>query len=34
MNKVELLGRLVKDPEVRNSQGGNPLAICRFTLAV
>lgn len=34
MNKVELLGRLVKDPEVRYSQGGNPLAICRFTLAV
>ncbi|WP_312070412.1 single-stranded DNA-binding protein [Anaerotignum propionicum] len=34
MNKVELLGRLVKDPEVRYSQGGDPLAICRFTLAV
>lgn len=34
MNKVELLGRLVRDPEVRYSQGANPLAICRFTLAV
>lgn len=34
MNKVILLGRLVKDPEVRYSQGAEPLAIARYTLAV
>ena len=35
MNKVVLMGRLTRDPEVRYSQGGeNPLAIARFTLAV
>jgi len=35
MNKVILMGRLTRDPEVRYSQGGeNPLAIARFTLAV
>ena len=34
MNKVILMGRLTRDPEVRYSQGGdNPLAIARFTLA-
>ena len=33
MNKVILMGRLTRDPEVRYSQGENPLAIARFTLA-
>ena len=34
MNKVILMGRLSKDPEVRYSQGNNAMAIARFTLAV
>jgi single-strand DNA-binding protein len=34
MNKVQLLGRLTKDPEVRYSQGAEPIAIARYTLAV
>lgn len=34
MNKVILMGRLVKEPEVRYSQGAEPLAIARYTLAV
>lgn len=34
MNKVILVGRLVRDPEVRYTQGDNPMAIARYTLAV
>ena len=34
MNKVILLGRLTRDPEVRYSQGENATCIARFTLAV
>ena len=34
MNKVILMGRLTRDPEVRYSQGENPSAIARYTLAV
>ena len=34
MNKVILIGRLTRDPEVRYSQGENALAIARYTLAV
>lgn len=34
MNKVILMGRLARDPEVRYSQGAEPLAIGRYTLAV
>ena len=34
MNKVVLMGRLTRDPEVRYSQGENALAIARYTLAV
>ena len=34
MNKVILMGRLTKDPEVRYSQGSEPLAVARYTLAV
>ena len=32
MNKVILIGRLTRDPEVRTSQDGKPVA--RYTLAV
>ena len=34
MNKVVLMGRLTRDPDVRYSQGEPPLAIARYTLAV
>ena len=34
MNKVILMGRLTRDPEVRYSQGENAIAIARYTLAV
>ena len=34
MNKVILMGRLARDPEVRYSQGAEPMAVARYTLAV
>ena len=34
MNKVILMGRCTRDPEVRYSQGDNAMAIARYTLAV
>ena len=34
MNKVILMGRLVRDVDVRYSQGEKPMAIARYTLAV
>ena len=34
MNKCILIGRLVKDPDVRYSQGQKSMAIARYTLAV
>lgn len=34
MNKVILLGRLTKDPDVRQSQGAEPVTIARYMLAV
>ena len=34
MNKVILMGRLTRDPEVRYSAGDNSMAIARYTLAV
>ena len=34
MNKVILIGRLTRDPDVRYSAGENALAIARYTLAV
>ena len=34
MNKVILIGRLTKDVETRYSQGNEPMAISRYTLAV
>ena len=34
MNKTILLGRLVRDPEVRYTQGDNSTANARFSVAV
>ena len=34
MNKVILMGRLTRDPDVRYSNGENVTAVARFTLAV
>ena len=34
MNKVVLVGRLTRDPEIRYSQGENSMAITRYTVAV
>ena len=34
MNKVILMGRLTRDPEVRYSQGEQAMAVARYTLAV
>lgn len=34
MNKVILMGRLTRDPEIRYSSGNEPTAIARYTLAV
>lgn len=34
MNKVILLGRLTKDPEVSYTSGAEPLAVAKYSLAV
>ena len=34
MNKVILCGRLTRDPEIRYSQGNNPTAVARGSIAV
>lgn len=34
MNKVILIGRLVADPELRYTQGNNPMAVAHYRLAV
>mgnify|MGYP001625192402 FL=1 len=34
MNKVILMGRIVRDPDVRYSSGEKPTAVARYTLAV
>ncbi|WP_124068040.1 single-stranded DNA-binding protein [Clostridium sp. E02] len=34
MNRVIIMGRLTRDPEVRYSQGERTMAIARYTLAV
>lgn len=34
MNKVILMGRLTRDPEVRYTQGENAMAIAKYSLAV
>lgn len=34
MNKVIIMGRLTCDPEIRYTDGADPMAIARFTVAV
>lgn len=34
MNKVILMGRLTKDPEIRYSQAAEPVCVANYTLAV
>ena len=34
MNKVILMGRLTRDPDIRYSAGDNAMAVARYTLAV
>jgi len=34
MNKVIMMGRLTRDPEIRYSQNGDQMCIARYTLAV
>lgn len=34
MNKVILMGRLTRDPEIRYSQGENAMCVARYSLAV
>lgn len=34
MNKVILMGRLTRDPDIRYSAGENSMAVARYTLAV
>ncbi len=34
MNRVILMGRLTRDPDIRYTQGDNPMCIARYTLAV
>lgn len=34
MNKVILIGRITRDPDIRYSQGAEPMCIARYTLAV
>lgn len=34
MNKVELMGRVTRDPDVRYTQGQNSTAVARFSIAV
>ena len=34
MNKVILMGRLTRDPDVRHSSGENTTSVARYTLAV
>ncbi len=34
MNKAVLMGRLTKDPDVRYTQGSDPKAVARYSLAV
>ncbi len=34
MNITILMGRLARNPELRYTQSGEPMAVCRFTVAV
>ena len=33
MNRTILIGRLTRDPEIRYTQGANPVAVASFTIA-
>ena len=34
MNKVVLMGRLTRDPDIRYTQGSEPMCIAKYTIAV
>ena len=34
MNRIILLGRLARNPELKYTQAAEPIAVCRFTVAV
>lgn len=34
MNRINLIGRLTRDPELRYTQSATPLAVVQFTVAV
>lgn len=34
LNRVILLGRMVRNPELKYTQAAEPIAVCRFTVAV
>ena len=34
MNKTILIGRLTKDPDIRYTESNEPMAVCRFNIAV
>ena len=34
MNKVALIGRITKDPEIRQTTGAEPIKVARYSLAV
>lgn len=34
LNRVILLGRLARNPELKYTQASEPIAVCRFTVAV
>ena len=34
LNRVILLGRLARNPELKYTQAAEPIAVCRFTVAV
>jgi single-strand DNA-binding protein len=34
MNSINLLGRLTQDPTISYSKGEDPIAVCRFSVAV
>ena len=34
MNKISIMGRITRDPEVRYSQAAEPVAVARYTVAV
>jgi single-strand DNA-binding protein len=34
MNKIILMGRLTKDPDIHYTKGDNPIAVARYSIAV